>query len=99
MSKTKGGGSTRNGRDGQGMAMKQVNGPSLQGFTLIELLISMAIAGIIAGIIINTGEDNYLTTADAVQKAHTVPVSDFINEQLAFTIGVAHMHYFIRCAD
>ena len=28
-----------------------------------------------AGIIINTGEDNYLTTADAVDEAHTVTVS------------------------
>ena len=28
-----------------------------------------------AGIIINTGEDNYLTTADAVEAAHTVTVS------------------------
>ena len=28
-----------------------------------------------AGIIINTGEDNYLTTADAVDAAHTVTVS------------------------
>jgi len=36
------------------MAMKQVNGSSLQGFTLIELLVSMAIAGIAAGVIINT---------------------------------------------
>jgi len=36
-----------------------------------------------AQIIINTGEDNYLTTADAMDKAHTVVVSDFINEQMA----------------
>ncbi|MFO0665701.1 MAG: lysine 5,6-aminomutase subunit alpha [Polyangiaceae bacterium] len=36
-----------------------------------------------SGIIINTGEDNYLTTADAVEKAHTVLASQFINE--AFT--------------
>ncbi len=35
-----------------------------------------------AGIIINTGEDNYLTTADPVAKAHTVLSSQFINEQL-----------------
>ncbi len=36
-----------------------------------------------AGIIINTGEDNYLTTADAVQEAHTVLASQLINEQMA----------------
>ncbi|MGH3301651.1 MAG: lysine 5,6-aminomutase subunit alpha [Streptosporangiaceae bacterium] len=33
-----------------------------------------------AGIIINTGEDNYLTTADAVGAAHTVVVSQLLNE-------------------
>ncbi|MCQ2418711.1 MAG: lysine 5,6-aminomutase subunit alpha [Clostridia bacterium] len=37
-----------------------------------------------AGIIINTGEDNYLTTDDAYLSAHTVLASQFINEQLAF---------------
>lgn len=36
-----------------------------------------------AGIIINTGEDNYLTTSDAVTEAHTVLASQFINEQFA----------------
>jgi beta-lysine 5,6-aminomutase alpha subunit len=41
-----------------------------------------------AGIIINTGEDNYLTTADAVQAAHTVLASQFINEQMAFRSGL-----------
>lgn len=41
-----------------------------------------------AGIIINTGEDNYLTTADAVEKAHTVIASQFINEALAITAGL-----------
>jgi beta-lysine 5,6-aminomutase alpha subunit len=33
-----------------------------------------------AGIIINTGEDNYLTTADPVDGAHTVIVSQLLNE-------------------
>ncbi|MGB6022507.1 MAG: lysine 5,6-aminomutase subunit alpha [Ornithinimicrobium sp.] len=33
-----------------------------------------------AGIIINTGEDNYLTTADAVDAAHTVTASQLMNE-------------------
>ncbi|WP_018133033.1 lysine 5,6-aminomutase subunit alpha [Effusibacillus pohliae] len=41
-----------------------------------------------AGVIINTGEDNYLTTADAVEAAHTVLASQFINEQLAFRAGM-----------
>jgi beta-lysine 5,6-aminomutase alpha subunit len=41
-----------------------------------------------AGIIINTGEDNYLTTADAVEKAHTVLASQFINEAFAFRAGL-----------
>ncbi len=41
-----------------------------------------------AGIVINTGEDNYLTTADAVDKAHTVLSSQFINEAFAFRAGL-----------
>lgn len=41
-----------------------------------------------AGIIINTGEDNYLTTADAVEAAHTVLASQFINEQFALRSGL-----------
>ncbi|QWC00714.1 lysine 5,6-aminomutase subunit alpha [Mycoplasmatota bacterium] len=36
-----------------------------------------------SGIIINTGEDNYLTTSDAVLEAHTVTASQFINEAFA----------------
>jgi beta-lysine 5,6-aminomutase alpha subunit len=36
-----------------------------------------------AEIIINTGEDNYLTTSDAFEHAHTVLASQFINEQFA----------------
>ncbi len=41
-----------------------------------------------SGIIINTGEDNYLTTADAVEKAHTVLASQFVNEAFARRAGV-----------
>ena len=37
-----------------------------------------------SGIIINTGEDNYLTTSDAILEAHTVTASQFINEAFAF---------------
>jgi beta-lysine 5,6-aminomutase alpha subunit len=41
-----------------------------------------------AGIIINTGEDNYLTTADAYDAAHTVLASQLINEQFAYISGL-----------
>ena len=41
-----------------------------------------------AGIIINTGEDNYLTTADAYEAAHTVLASQLINEQFAYLSGL-----------
>jgi beta-lysine 5,6-aminomutase alpha subunit len=55
--------------------------------TLIDQYFSRIINGF-AGVIINTGEDNYLTTADAVEAAHTVLASDLINEQLAFIAGI-----------
>jgi beta-lysine 5,6-aminomutase alpha subunit len=42
-----------------------------------------------AGIIINTGEDNYLTTADAVDAAHTVVVSQLLNERFGTEAGLA----------
>jgi beta-lysine 5,6-aminomutase alpha subunit len=41
-----------------------------------------------SGIVINTGEDNYLTTADAVEKAHTVLASQFVNEAFAKRAGL-----------
>ncbi len=41
-----------------------------------------------AGVIINTGEDNYLTTADAIEAGHTVLASNFINEALAEQAGL-----------
>jgi beta-lysine 5,6-aminomutase alpha subunit len=41
-----------------------------------------------AGIVINTGEDNYLTTADAVEAAHTVTVSQLLNEYFATEAGL-----------
>ena len=55
--------------------------------TLIDQYFSRIINGY-AGVIINTGEDNYLTTADAVEAAHTVLASDLINEQLALLAGL-----------
>ncbi len=42
-----------------------------------------------AGIIINTGEDNYLTTADPVDSAHTVIVSQLLNEFFGKEAGLA----------
>jgi beta-lysine 5,6-aminomutase alpha subunit len=42
-----------------------------------------------AGIVINTGEDNYLTTADAVEAAHTVVVSQLLNERFGLEAGLA----------
>ena len=54
--------------------------------TLVDQFFSRVINGF-AGVIINTGEDNYLTTADAFEQAHTVLASDFINEQLALIAG------------
>lgn len=55
--------------------------------TMIDQFFSRAINGF-AGVIINTGEDNYLTTADAVEEAHTVLASQLINEQFALLAGL-----------
>lgn len=55
--------------------------------TLIDQSFSRMINGF-AGIIINTGEDNYLTTDDAYEAAHTVIASQFINERFALVSGV-----------
>lgn len=41
-----------------------------------------------ADIIINTGEDNYLTTSDAYEKAFTVTASQFLNEKFAYNSGL-----------
>ena len=53
--------------------------------TIVDQYFSRIINGF-AGVIINTGEDNYLTTADAFEQAHTVLASDLINEQLLTNI-------------
>ncbi len=55
--------------------------------TLIDQYFSRVINSF-AGVIINTGEDNYLTTADAVEEAHTVLASQFLNEQFALEAGL-----------
>ena len=55
--------------------------------TLVDQCFSRAINAY-AGVVINTGEDNYLTTADAVEEAHTVLASQFLNEQFALRAGL-----------
>ena len=55
--------------------------------TLVDQSFSRAINAY-AGVVINTGEDNYLTTADAVEEAHTVLASQFLNEQFALRAGL-----------
>ena len=55
--------------------------------TLVDQLFSRRINAA-AGIIINTGEDNYLTTADAIEAEHTVVASQFINERFAQIAGI-----------
>lgn len=55
--------------------------------TFVDQFFSRLINGY-AGIIINTGEDNYLTTADAIESAHTVLASNFINERFAMICGM-----------
>src|SRR4051812_38356589 len=55
--------------------------------TFIDQYFSRRICAL-AGIIINTGEDNYITTADAYDAAHTVIASQFINESFAHRAGL-----------
>jgi len=55
--------------------------------TLIDQNFSRRINAV-AGVVINTGEDNYLTTADAVEQAPAVLASQFINERLARNAGL-----------
>ncbi len=55
--------------------------------TFVDQYFSRIINGF-AGIIINTGEDNYLTTADAYEEAHTVLASQILNEQFALKAGI-----------
>ncbi|HEV7529138.1 MAG TPA: lysine 5,6-aminomutase subunit alpha [Solirubrobacteraceae bacterium] len=55
--------------------------------TMIDQRVSRMITGYF-GIVINTGEDNYLRTADALQAAPSVTASQFINHQLARDSGM-----------
>ena len=55
--------------------------------TIVDQYFSRIINGY-AGVIINTGEDNYLTTDDAITSAHTVTASQFLNEAFAKSAGM-----------
>ncbi len=54
---------------------------------LIDQRVSRMINGYF-GVVINTGEDNYLRTADAIEAAPSVTASQFINHELARASGV-----------
>ncbi len=54
---------------------------------LIDQRVSRMINGWF-GVVINTGEDNYLRTANAIEAAPSVTASQFINRQLALDSGV-----------
>jgi len=54
---------------------------------LIDQRVSRMINGHF-GVVINTGEDNYLRTADAVEAAPSVTASQFVNHELARASGV-----------
>lgn len=55
--------------------------------TLIDQHFSRKIIAL-SRIVIHTGEDNYLTTADAVENGHQVLASQFINERFASHAGM-----------
>jgi beta-lysine 5,6-aminomutase alpha subunit len=55
--------------------------------TLIDQHFSRQIIAL-SKIVIHTGEDNYLTTADAVENGHQVLASQFINERFASNAGM-----------
>ncbi len=54
---------------------------------LLDQRVSRTVNGYF-GVVINTGEDNYLRTADALEAAPSVTASQFINHQLARASGV-----------
>ncbi|OFZ20173.1 MAG: D-lysine 5,6-aminomutase subunit alpha [Bdellovibrionales bacterium GWB1_55_8] len=55
--------------------------------TLIDQHFSRQIIAL-SRIVIHTGEDNYLTTADAIENGHQVLASQFINERFALNAGM-----------
>jgi beta-lysine 5,6-aminomutase alpha subunit len=56
--------------------------------TLIDQHFSRKIIAL-SQIVIHTGEDNYLTTADALENGHQVLASQFINERFALHAGMS----------
>jgi beta-lysine 5,6-aminomutase alpha subunit len=62
-----------------------------RGINIVRGLLDQRVSRMINGyfgVVINTGEDNYLRTADAVEAAPSVTASQFINHQLARDSGV-----------
>ncbi|MCQ2566184.1 MAG: lysine 5,6-aminomutase subunit alpha [Clostridia bacterium] len=55
--------------------------------TIVDQFFSRVIIGY-CGIIFNSGEDNYLTTDDAIESAHTVLASQMMNEQFAVLANI-----------
>lgn len=55
--------------------------------TLIDQHFSRLVCAL-SEIFINTGEDNYLTTADAIENGHQVLASQFINERFALSANM-----------
>jgi beta-lysine 5,6-aminomutase alpha subunit len=55
--------------------------------TLCDQYFSRRICAL-AEVVINTGEDNYITTADADEAAHTVIASQFVNQSFAHRAGL-----------
>jgi len=55
--------------------------------TLVDQHFSRKIIAL-SKIVIHTGEDNYLTTADAIENGHQVLASQFINERFALNAGM-----------
>src|SRR5678809_1398862 len=70
-------------RDSYGILFRDINPVR----TLVDQGFSRRINAA-AGVVINTGEDNYLTTADAVEEAPAVLASQFVNERLALDAGL-----------
>ena len=55
--------------------------------TIVDQYFSRVIIGY-CGVIFNSGEDNYLTTDDAIESAHTVLASQLMNEQFAVLANI-----------
>jgi beta-lysine 5,6-aminomutase alpha subunit len=73
-----------------GLCMPEI--AALAGMERLDMMLNDSMYGIlfrdINPIRINTGEDNYLTTSDAVEAAHTVTVSQLLNEYFAKEAGL-----------